>query len=185
MPPHDFRSRFRAARLIPVLLFYLALCWSILLLVNLLQEKLGLPAWMDPVAIVLLLVGLVIISATAWALSHPLTRERRAAGKVPGNWEVAPKALVGDLVVGRVPHLTWGRSVLGGMFVLGLMFALAAFVAFLAGVTETEDPGALPAAEEPHSDPASPGPRSHQEIPDADPDRDPRAPLGDPSPPSP
>lgn len=143
MPEPSFWTRMKEARIIPVLLAYLVACWGILLLVDLLQDRFGLPDWMDPVAIVLLLVGLLMVTATAWKLSHPLSRTQRSEGKVPGDWEVAPGALLGDLVVGRAPHLTWGRSLLGGIFALGLMFALAAIMALLAGlarVDEAEDP---------------------------------------------
>jgi len=146
----------KEARIVPVLLAYLVAGWGILFLVDLLQESFGLPDWMDPVAIILLLVGLVMVSVTAWKLSHPLTKARRAAGQVPGDWDVDPGTLVGDLVVGRVPHLTWGRSLLGGVFALGLMFVLAAIMAFLAGLApvdepETSDPPTqeTPAAPEP------------------------------------
>ena len=140
MPEPGFWTRLKEARIVPVLLAYLLACWGILLLVDLLQERFGLPDWMDPAAMVLLLVGLLMVSATAWKLSHSHTQARRAAGQVPGDWEVAPGALVGDLVVGRVPHLTWGRSLLGGVFALGVMFALAAIVALLAGLAPVDEP---------------------------------------------
>ena len=156
MPEPSFWTRLKEARIVPVLLAYLVAGWGILFLVDLLQESFGLPDWMDPVAIILLLVGLVMVSVTAWKLSHPLTKARRAAGQVPGDWDVDPGTLVGDLVVGRVPHLTWGRSLLGGVFALGLMFVLAAIMAFLAGLApvdepETSDPPTqeTPAAPEP------------------------------------
>lgn len=155
MPKPDFWTRLRGARIFPVLVVYVAASWGVLVLVNALQDALGLPQWMDPVASVLLLVGLVMISATAWGLSHPQVRERKEAGDLPGDWAVAPGTLVGDLVVGRVPHLTWGRSILGGVFALGLMFALAASVAFLAGTSGTGEPGGQHQAEEPADPPAS------------------------------
>jgi hypothetical protein len=167
MPEPDFWSRLRVARIVPVLLVYLGVSWGILLLVDLLQERLGLPEWLDPVAFVLLLLGLVMVFATAWVLSQPRTRERKAAGEVPGDWDVAPKALVGDLVMGRVPHLTWGRSLLGGLFALGLMFALAALIAFLAGASDTVEPATPPPAEERPGNPALPELQDDSRSPDS------------------
>jgi hypothetical protein len=160
LPAPSFWTRLKEARIVPVLLAYLVAGWGILLLVDLLQERFGLPDWMDPVAIILLLVGLVIVSATAWKLSHPLNKARRAAGQVPGDWEVDPGTLVGDLVVGRVPHLTWGRSLLGGVFALGLMFVLAAILAFLAGLATVDEPDtSTPPTQEAPAAPEEPEPR--------------------------
>jgi hypothetical protein len=160
LPAPSFWTRLKEARIVPVLLAYLVAGWGILLLVDLLQERFGLPDWMDPVAIILLLVGLVMVSATAWKLSHPLTKARRAAGQVPGDWDVDPGTLVGDLVVGRVPHLTWGRSLLGGVFALGLMFALAAIMAFLAGLARVDEPETSdPPAQETPAAPEAPEPQ--------------------------
>ncbi len=162
MPERNFWTRFREARMVPVLLTYLLASWGIILLVNLLQDRLGLPGWVDSVAFVLLLVGLFMVSATAWGLSHSRTKERKTAGEVPGDWDVAPRALVGDLVLGQVPHLTWARSLLGGVFALGLMFALAGLVAFLDRAADRVEPIASPEAEEVEEDsiPGKPGPNS-------------------------
>jgi hypothetical protein len=151
LPEPRFWTRIKEARIVPVLFVYLVIGWGILVLVDLLQERYGLPDWMDPVAIVLLLVGLLMVTATAWKLSNPRIKARRTAGQLPGDWEVAPGALVGDLVVGRVPHLTWGRSLLGGVFALGLMFVLAAILAFLAGLSRFDEPDALDSPADEHS----------------------------------
>ena len=160
MPEPSFWTRLKEARIGPVLVVYLGAGWGILLLVDLLQERFGLSDWMDPVAIILLLVGLVMVSATAWKLSNPLTKARRVAGQVPGDWDVDPGTLVGDLVVGRVPHLTWGRSLLGGVFALGLMFALAAIMAFLAGLAPVDEPETSdPPAQETPAAPEAPKPQ--------------------------
>ena len=154
MPDPDFWTRMKEARIVPVLLLYLGVAWGILLLVNLLQDRYGLPGWMDPVAFILLLMGLIIITATALVLSQPRTRERRAAGELPGDWEVAPQALLGEMMVRGVPQLTWGRSILGGVFALGLMFALAAVLALIAGPSEGETDSAPPEPTEAYGDPA-------------------------------
>ena len=154
MPDPNLWTRMKEARIVPILLVYLGVAWGILLLVNLLQDRYSLPGWMDPVALILLLTGLIIITATAWVLSQPRTRERKAAGELPGDWEVAPQALLGEMMVRGAPHLTWGRSILGGVFALGLMFALAALLALVAGSPETGHPDAPPVAEELHGDPA-------------------------------
>jgi len=67
MPASGFWPRVRQARLFRVLLVYLAASWLILQVSSLLQEQLRLPEWLTPVAVILLVIGLVIISATAEA----------------------------------------------------------------------------------------------------------------------
>jgi tetratricopeptide (TPR) repeat protein len=125
MPKTDLWTRIKEARIVQVLLVYLGASWGILQIVDVLQDALDLPAWVSPVALILLLIGLVIILATAWVQSLPSTTQKEREGEVPGDWQVAPRDLVESISSGDVPHLTWGRSILGGVFALSLMFGLA------------------------------------------------------------
>jgi tetratricopeptide (TPR) repeat protein len=125
MAKPDLWIRLREARIVQVLVVYLGASWGILQVVDILQGSLALPDWVSPVALILLLIGLVIILATAWIQSLPSTTARENAGEVPGDWEVAPKDMLSSIASGDMPHLTWGRSILGGLLALALMFGLA------------------------------------------------------------
>jgi tetratricopeptide (TPR) repeat protein len=125
MAKPDLWIRLREARIVQVLVVYLGASWGILQVVDILQGSLALPDWVSPVALILLLIGLVIILATAWIQSLPSTAARENAGEVPGDWEVAPKDMLSSISSGDMPHLTWGRSILGGLLALAFMFGLA------------------------------------------------------------
>lgn len=120
-----FWERTKEARLPRVLLLYLTAAAAVLGLTAFLQDRLGLPGWMLPGAMLLLLVGLVIIAATAWAQSHPLTAVRARREEVPGSWELNLGELRRSVARGRLPHLTWIRAILGGVFAFALLFGLA------------------------------------------------------------
>jgi hypothetical protein len=78
-------SRLKRARLVRVLLVYFAASWVVIQAAHLFQAALDLPEWLVPVAVVLLLVGLVVVGATAWVQASPATDRREAAGEVPGD----------------------------------------------------------------------------------------------------
>lgn len=115
-------DRLRQARIVQVLIVYLGASWGVLQIADTLTEALSLPDWVSPVTIILLLVGLVIILATAWVQALPSTTAAEHAGEIPTDWEIAPGAAVESLREGRLPHLTWGRVVLGGIVALSLLF---------------------------------------------------------------
>lgn len=125
MSDEGFWSRVRKARLFQVLAVYLGASWVVLQVTAELRETLDLPPWIGPVAFILLLAGLVVILATAWVQSHPLTSHREAAGEVPGSWQVSLRNLKEATRKGELPHLTWGRALLGGAVAFSLLFGLA------------------------------------------------------------
>ncbi len=125
MPNNSLWDRLRQARIVRVLLVYLGTAWGVLEVAELLQDSLSLPAWVVPLAFLLLVIGFVIIMATAWVQSTPATERREEAGEVPGAWEIDPKDLARSIKTGRLPHLTWGRSILGGVFAFWFLFGLA------------------------------------------------------------
>ena len=118
-------SRIRKARLVQVLLVYLGASWLILQVVNELTEALSLPAWLSPVAVILLLIGLLIILATAWVQSHPLAAQRAEREEVPRSWELDLGDAAKSLSAGRLPHLTWARSLIAGAAAFLLLFGVA------------------------------------------------------------
>jgi TolB-like protein len=115
-------DRIKRARIVQVLLVYLGASWVILQIADVLGQALSLPDWVLPVCVLLLMVGLVIILATAWVQSLPGTTAAEEAGEIPTDWEVAPGDALASLRSGRLPHLTWGRAILGGVVALSLLF---------------------------------------------------------------
>lgn len=125
MSGHGLWSRIRKGRLVQVLGVYLAVSWVVLQVIGELRESLGLPEWIGPAALIFLLLGLVIVLATAWVQSHPLIDQREATDEVPRSWELDVAAIKSSLKRGEVPHLTWARALLGGVFVFSLLFGVA------------------------------------------------------------
>lgn len=103
-------TRIPTARVASILAIYLVGAAALLLGTYALRAALDLPSWVFPVAVVLLAIGLLVILATTWVQSQPLTAEREAADEVPGRWEVAVGELGRSLIRGEVPHLTWARA---------------------------------------------------------------------------
>lgn len=104
---------------------YAVLALGVLQAAAVARARLELPVWVTPVAAVLLVVGLFVVSATAWARS----RERAAAPA----WEVDFQDLMDSLVERRVPTLTWGRAAVGGIAAFTFLFAVAGGVAYWQG----------------------------------------------------
>ncbi|HSG07041.1 MAG TPA: hypothetical protein VLA36_01700, partial [Longimicrobiales bacterium] len=115
-------ERIKQARVFQVLLVYLGATWVVLQLVDTLIGLLSLPQWVGPVAVVLLGIGLVVVLATAWVQSLPSTTAKEEAGEIPTDWQVAPAEALASLKAGKLPHLTWGRAILGGVVALSLLF---------------------------------------------------------------
>ena len=118
-------DRLKRARIVRVLAVYLGAAWGVLEVADLLQDSLSLPSWIVPVALLLLLIGLVVIVSTALVQAMPGTGQKQETGELPGAWEVDPKDLADSLKKGKLPHLTWGRSILGGVFAFWFLFGLA------------------------------------------------------------
>jgi hypothetical protein len=73
-------SRAREARLERVVVLYLSVSFIVLQAVALFVDQVGLPQWTFPFALVLLLVGLPNVLATAYVQSGPRTHEDQPAG---------------------------------------------------------------------------------------------------------
>ena len=139
-------QRLKEARIVRVLLVYLGASWVVVEAASLLTEELGLPDWVVPVTIILLLVGLVVVGATAWVQASPATDRREAAGEVPTDWELDLGGLARSLKGGELPHLTWGRAIAGGVIAFLALFGLASLL-------NPGDDGVVP---ELRADPAAP-----------------------------
>lgn len=127
-------ERLKKARIVQVLAVYLGASWVVLQIADVLQESVGLPQWISGLAVLLLLIGLIIILATAWVQSLASTTAREESGEVPTDWEIAPADVIHSLKSGRLPHLTWGRAVMGGLMALSLLFGgTGLYVGFTGG----------------------------------------------------
>lgn len=129
----DFIDRLKRARIVRVLAFYLGASWVILQVVDVLQEALSLPDWVAPVAVILLLIGLVIIAATAM-LQAELAAARSSAPPAGDETRLSdsghPAADAGLEVLPPAAAtaarlFTWKRAVAGGVVAFAGLFGLA------------------------------------------------------------
>ncbi len=108
-------ERVRNHRLWGVLAVYLGVSWVVLQVVDIVKQNLGLPDWVFPFALLLLLIGLPIILATAFLQGGARPEPAAAAsGPVPPTDDDAPGADAGRGL------FTWRNALLGG----GLAFLL-------------------------------------------------------------
>jgi tetratricopeptide (TPR) repeat protein len=141
-------ERIRKARLVQVLIGYLAASWIVLQLIDTLGGTFELPEWIGPVTLILLVVGFIIVTATAWVQSHPLTERLERRDMVPSSWEVAPGEIKESLSAGKLPHLTWARALLGGVVAFSVMFGLAGLYVVIKDRGESFAPTELVASDD-------------------------------------
>lgn len=113
-----------------MLVVYAGASWIILEVTGVFIEQLGLPPWFFPGAILLLIIGLVVILATAWVQSRP---SPESVADQPTPWEVDLVDLRQSVTRGRLPHLNWARAILGGVFAFSLLFGFAGLYVLLTG----------------------------------------------------
>lgn len=127
-------ERLGQARIVQALIVYAGASWIVLQLVGTLNDLLDLPDWLGPVTVVLLGIGLVVVAATAWVQSLESTTKAEEAGELPTDWEVDAADVLASLKAGKLPHLTWGRAIVGGVVALSLAIGAAgAFVLVTGG----------------------------------------------------
>ncbi len=143
-------QRFRRSRIAGVLAVYAGVAWIVLQLFDVLDGIIAIPAWVGPVALVLLGLGLVVVVATAFVQGAADPRERASSDAVPGAWGLELDRIDDEIRAGGLPHLTWARAALAGVVAFSLLFGVAGLMAFLKyrdAVPETTPP--LIAAEAP------------------------------------
>lgn len=121
-----------------VLGVYLASSWVALEVVTQLTLSMGLPDWVPSFAVVLLVIGLPIVMATAFVQEGPARRaEGEAAAAEPGPAGAQPEAgsATPDGLGGLVEHgeggrfrrlLTWRNAILGGVLAFALLGVVTA-----------------------------------------------------------
>jgi hypothetical protein len=111
-----------------VLGVYLAVSWLVFSLVRLLTNLAGLPDWTPTMTLALLLIGLPIVTATAFIQSrvpgltadpHEEIHPDDVVGKTPGEVLVVPQAH--PMYASGV--FTWRNSLLGGVAAAALLGA--------------------------------------------------------------
>ncbi|MGD8698748.1 MAG: hypothetical protein PVJ43_05625 [Gemmatimonadales bacterium] len=107
-----WQSWFRERKLAQVLLVYAGASWAVLEVTDVFIDKLGLPSWFFPAALVLLLVGLVVVTVTAIVQQGARTQQDRAA-RPPATHRPIPFRL-----------LTWPRAILGGVLAFAALAAV-------------------------------------------------------------
>ena len=112
----------RLARLGRVLIAYVVASLITWQLVHALTTKLLLPDWVEPLAIALLVVGLLVILVTGWVQARP-TWERSVQQKPA--WALDLSEAVEELRHQRIPELTWPRAIVGGVVAFGVLFGIA------------------------------------------------------------
>lgn len=137
-------DRIRNTRLFRVLVVYLGAAWVVLEVTEVIQDGFGLPDWVMPFALMLLLIGLVVVMGTA--LVQAGLARLAASQAVPDSWEIDLKDLGQSISQARLPHLTWGRAILGGVMVFSLLFGAAGAYVLVTGEapayrSESRSPG--------------------------------------------
>ncbi len=113
-----------------VLGIYLAVSWIVLQVVDVIGNNFGLPEWVPPAALILLLVGLPIVIGTAFIQEGVTTRKpesQREPAAGPGEVEAAPASRAG--AHHRV--FTWRNALLGGGAAFAFLGLLTAGYLFM------------------------------------------------------
>ncbi len=133
--PGQLWTTVRNARLIQVLVVYLGASFVVLEAIDVLTEQLGLPDWVFPGAIILLLIGLPIITATALVQGIQATAPESSSGGAPSAeaaaGDGAPPTVTASEVAAVAKHwLTWKKVILGGVLAFALLgVAVTAYTA--------------------------------------------------------
>lgn len=107
-----------------VLAVYVGVSWAVLQVVDVLTQNMGLPTWVFPFAIVLLLLGLPVVLATAVIQGRERSDEPAAA---KGERTVEP---VRDALLGSRNLFTWKHAILGGAAAATLFLTVMGGYAF-------------------------------------------------------
>jgi serine/threonine-protein kinase len=111
---------FRQRRLLQVLAIYLGASWLILEITDVFIDKLALPAWFFPAAIVLLLIGFTVVVATA--IIEGATFAAPAA---------EPEAQTAKAAAEPRPRSMWSRALLGAAAVAVVLVIVGSVITLL------------------------------------------------------
>lgn len=143
--PQTWWDTIRRARLFRVLAVYLGASYVALEVVGLFVEQLGLPEWVFLGTVVLLLIGLPVIVATAFVQKGRLSAAKSDATRSPEEQRRQRSASgQGTGAAGGVRGLlSWRNAILGGVAAFALWGVIAAAWLLLAG-SSSDSPDAMP-----------------------------------------
>ena len=124
--PQEMVTTVRNARLLRVLLVYVGASFAVIEAVDILIDSVGLPDWVLPGAIVLLLLGLPIIVATALVQAAPDVAAVRPLAAEAATEEVAqpaPAPTATEVAATAKNWLTWRKAIMGGVLAFALLGA--------------------------------------------------------------
>ncbi|MDH3734475.1 MAG: hypothetical protein OEU54_13170, partial [Gemmatimonadota bacterium] len=123
-----------------VLGVYLAVSWIVLQVIDVLANNIGLPAWVAPTALALLLVGLPVVVATAFVqeglgnrAKGPVTAESDPVSGAGAEGVEAEAAGAAALKVTGSQHrlFTWRNALVGGVAAFAVLGVLTAGYLFM------------------------------------------------------
>ena len=112
--------------ILQVLGIYAAASWVVLQIVDVLKQNMGLPEWIFPFALVLLLIGLPIILTTMLVQRKIVLASDVSADDAPGP---AAVTAADSPVVRRL--FSWRNAILGGALAFSLLFGFAGLAVLL------------------------------------------------------
>lgn len=112
-----------------VLGIYLAVSWVVLQVVDVVGNNFGLPDWVAPAALVLLLLGLPVVIATAFVQEGLTTKEPEPAAQSPAD--VGETRSPPPEPAGHRRLFTWRNALLGGGAAFALLGLLTAGYLFM------------------------------------------------------
>ena len=120
MTPQGMMAAIRSARLLRILLVYFGASFAALEAVDLLSDRIGLPDWLFPGAVALLIIGFPIIIATALVQAAPAApvEPQRADDDGGSEPQAAPAAEVTDTAR---RWFTWRKAIMGGVVAFALL----------------------------------------------------------------
>lgn len=102
-----------------VLGMYLGTSWIVLQVVDVIGNNFGLPDWVAPAALILLLLGLPIVLATAFVQKG--LRSQEPEPSAPGSVSAGERASTGSAPTAARRLFTWKKSLLGGVGAFALL----------------------------------------------------------------
>jgi len=113
-----------------VLAVYIGASWAVLQVVDVLKDNMGLPDWVFPFAVVLLLIGLPIMLVTAMIQGRPLGRRTESTNSSPAALAVSATTHdESDLSPRRL--FTWRNALIGGAAAFVLLTAFTTGFMFM------------------------------------------------------
>ncbi len=126
LTPQALWTTIRRGRLIQVLAVYLGASFVVLEAVDILIDRLGLPDWVFPGALVLLLIGLPIILTTALVQSAPSPApQAQAPDTTTPTAEPTRQTSAADVAAVAKHWLTWRNAIMGCALAFGLWGVIA------------------------------------------------------------